>query len=66
MTEGSLLDDPTAVHATLERLRAFGVGDELAVDQMADGLGHVVIVLHGLGVKWASSAYPENASSYQN
>ena len=48
------------------RLRAFGVGDELAVDQMADGLGHVVIVLHGLGVKWASSAYPTSASSYQN
>ena len=35
VTEGSLLDDPTAVHATLERLRAFGVG--AALDDFGTG-----------------------------
>ena len=43
VTEGSLLDDPTAVHATLERLRAFGIG--AALDDFGTGYSSLSYLL---------------------
>jgi EAL domain-containing protein (putative c-di-GMP-specific phosphodiesterase class I) len=48
VTEGSLLDDPTAVHATLERLRAFGVG--AALDDFGTGYSSLSY-LHSLPLR---------------
>jgi len=48
VTEGSLLDDPTAVHATLERLRSFGVG--AALDDFGTGYSSLSY-LHSLPLR---------------
>lgn len=48
VTEGSLLDDPTCVHATLERLRAFGIG--AALDDFGTGYSSLSY-LHSLPLR---------------
>lgn len=48
VTEGSLLDDPTAVHAILERLRAFGIG--AALDDFGTGYSSLSY-LHSLPLR---------------
>ena len=48
VTEGSLLDDPICVHATLERLRAFGVG--AALDDFGTGYSSLSY-LHSLPLR---------------
>ena len=48
VTEGSLLDDPTAVHATLERLRTFGIG--AALDDFGTGYSSLSY-LHSLPLR---------------